>query len=198
MFTRTWPQRLALTAALASTAFCAGAAGTRGGNHGDQAFRLPDHYEFDASIGAAFRADAKGRHALRLAFDYPAGGANTQATWQVDVLDQRGVPVQRYLGEAPLRDGRGIARLDFDGRHASGPALAAGFYTLRLRAVPSLRSASDAGKPLAERASQAFALARAEMIDQRVDIMVGNVAKPRMPAFKPMPGAGDRTAVASS
>jgi hypothetical protein len=198
MLTRTWPQRLALAAALSSLAFVAGAAGTRGGNHDDQAFRLPDHYEFDASIAAAYRADPQGRHALRLAFDYPAGGANTFATWQVDVLDPRGVAVQRFLGEAPLKNGRGLARLDFNGRHASGPALATGFYALRLRAVPSVITSADANKSLAERAARSFALARDEMIDQRVDIVVGDVAKPRMPAFKALPRASDdRTAVAA-
>jgi hypothetical protein len=199
MLTRTWPQRLALAAALASIAFAAGAAGTRGGSHDDNAFRLPDHYEFDATIAAAFRADAKGRHAIRLAFDYPAGSERTLATWQVDVLDQRGVPVQRYLGEAPLHGGRGVVRLSFDGRHASGPALAPGFYSLRLRAVPSVVTAADAGRPLAERARQSFALAREELIDQRADIIVGNIAMPRMPAFKALPHGAQagRTAVAA-
>jgi hypothetical protein len=197
MLTRTWPQRLALAAALASTTFAVGAASHKGpGPSSDPRVRLPDHYEFDASLGAAFRADAQGRHALRLGFDYPAGGANTQATWQVDVLDQRGVAVQRFLGEAALSNGRGSARLNFDGHRASGPALAPGYYTLRLRAVPSL--AGDTGT-LAQRAQKAFSLARDEMIDQRVDIMVGNLPKPRMPAFKALPhGVQDnRNAVAA-
>jgi hypothetical protein len=76
----------------------------------------------------------------------PPGSDHTFATWQVDVLDQRGVAVQRWLGEAPLTNGRGLARLAFNGRHASGPALAAGFYTLRLRAVPSVQTSADASK----------------------------------------------------
>ena len=180
MLTRTWPQRLALAAALASLAFAAGAAGTRGGNHDDQAFRLPDHYEFDATIGAAYRADGQGQHAIRLGFDYPAGSDNTLATWQVDVLDQHGVAVQRYLGEAPLKNGRGAARLAFNGHHASGPALAPGFYTLRLRAVPSLHVAGDENLTLAQRAAQSFALGKEELVDQRIDVVVGNIAAPRM------------------
>jgi hypothetical protein len=200
MLTRTWPRRLALAAALASTTLAlgtAGAAGTRGGGLADNAFRLPDHYEFDATIAAAFRADAAGHHAVRLAFDYPAGSDHTFATWQVDVLDPRGVAVQRWLGEAPLSNGRGIARLAFNGRHASGPALAAGYYTLRLRAVPSVRTSADASKSLEQRAAQSFALAREEMIDQRIDVMVGTVAQPRMPAFKALPHGAQRTAVAA-
>src|SRR4249919_3210673 len=199
MLTRTWPRRLALAAALASTTLTAGAAGTRGGSLADHAFRLPDHYEFDASIAAAFRADAQGQHAVRLAFDYPAGSDHTFATWQVDVFNQQGVAVQRWLGEAPLKNGRGSARLAFNGRHASGPALAPGFYTLRLRSVPSVQTSADAGKTLAERAAQSFALAQEELIDQRVDIVVGNVAAPRMPAFKALPHSaqGNRTPVAA-
>ena len=89
------------------------------------------------------------------------------------MLDQRGVAVQRWLGEAKLANGRGRVALDFNGRHASGPALGAGYYTLRLRAVPSVRVASDAGLTLAQRAARSFALAREEMIDQRLDVMVG-------------------------
>src|SRR4249919_3177049 len=199
MLTRTWPRRLALAAALASTTLTAGAAGTRGGSLADHAFRLPDHYEFDASIAAAFRADAQGQHAVRLAFDYPAGSDHTFATWQVDVFNQQGVAVQRWLGEAPLKNGRGSARLAFNGRHASGPALAPGFYTLRLRSVPSVQTSADAGKTLAERAAQSFALAQEELIDQRVDIVVGNIAAPRMPAFKALPHGAQagRTAVAA-
>src|SRR4249919_3278100 len=199
MLTRTWPRRLALAAALASTTLTAGAAGTRGGSLADHAFRLPDHYEFDASIAAAFRADAQGQYAVRLAFDYPAGSDHTFATWQVDVLNQQGAAVQRWLGEAPLKNGRGSARLAFNGRHASGPALAPGFYALRLRSVPSVQTGSDASKPLDERAAQSFALARDELIDQRVDIVVGNVAAPRMPAFKALPHGAQagRSAVAA-
>jgi hypothetical protein len=181
--TRTWPRRLALTAALASIAVTAGAAGTRGGSHGDQAFRLPDHYEFDATIAAAFRADdrdARDPTGLR----YPAGSDRTIATWQVDVLDQRGVAVQRFLGEAPLHGGRGLARLAFDGRHASGPGAGARLLFAAPARGPGRAHGRRCRQALAERAAQSFALAREEMIDQRVDIIVGNVAKPRMPASR--------------
>lgn len=195
MFNRSWPRRLALTAALASTTLAAGAAGHRDPG---QAFRLPDHYEFDASLHAAFRADVQGRHAVRLAFDYPAGSGNTLATWQVDVLDGKGVAVQRWLGEAPLSQGRARVKLAFNGRHASGPALAPGYYTLRLRAVPSVKLASEQSLGLAERAARSFQLGREEMIDQRVDVQVGQVAAARMPAFHALPrGAAGKTAVAA-
>ncbi|MEO8162021.1 MAG: carbohydrate-binding protein CenC, partial [Arenimonas sp.] len=192
MHTRSWPRRLVLTAALASTTLAigtAGAAGHRGGARDDHAFRLPDHYEFDATLAAGFRADAAGLHAIRLAFDYPAGSDNTFATWQVDVLDRNGVAVQRFLGEAPLSKGRGLARLAWNGRHASGPALPVGFYTLRLRAVPSVLLGVDASLPLAERAARSFALASDELIEQRYDVQVGAVAAPRMPAFHALPHA---------
>jgi hypothetical protein len=200
MLTRTWPNRLALAVALASTSLVAGAAGHRGAeSHAAGLTRLPDHYEFDATIGAAYRADGQGQHAIRLGFDYPAGSDNTLATWQVDVLDHHGVVVQRYLGEAPLKNGHGLARLAFNGRHASGPALAPGFYSLRLRAVPSLHVAGDEKLTLAQRAAQSFALGKEELVDQRIDVVVGNIAAPRMPAFKALPHApqDQRTAVAA-
>jgi hypothetical protein len=186
MLTTLRPQRLVLAIALATATLAAGAAPHRD----DTLTRLPDHYEFDASLFAGFQPDARGSHPIVLRFDYPAGGASTVATWQVDVLSPRGQVVRRWLGQAPLVDGRGSHRLAFDGRDARGNALAAGFYTVRLRAVPAVVLASERGEPLLARAKRSFALGRDELVDQRMDVRVGAVAAPRMPAFGGLPHAG--------
>ncbi len=187
MFTPSWPRRLALATALATSTFTAGAVG----NHGpaDPGLRLPDHYEFAAMLDAAFRPDAAGQYPIRLDFDYPGAGASTQATWQVDLLSPRGQVVQRWLGEAALTEGRGSVRLNWNGRGTQGQALPAGFYTVRLRAVPSISLASEAKLPLFQRASRSFALGRDELADQRMDLLVGSVAAPKMPAFRALPTA---------
>ncbi len=182
MFTPSWPRRLALATALASITLTAGAAG-----HPDLGLRLPDHYEFAAMLDAGFRPDAAGSHPIRLDFDYPGAGGSTQATWQVDVISPRGQVVQRWLGEAELTGGRGNVRLAWNGRGAQGQALTAGFYSVRLRAVPSIALASEANLPLAQRAARSFALGRDELADQRMDLRLGDVPAPKMPTFRALP-----------
>ena len=193
MHSRNGPRRPALTrlvlaAALAGASFTAGA--VRQGGHEGTGIRLPDHFEFDASLDASFRPDAVGAHAIRMAFDYPAGGDATLATWQVDLLSPRGVVVRRWIGEAPLVDGRGAVRLAWDGKGGDGTTAAAGFYTARLRAVPSVRLAAERNLSVLERAKRSFALGHDELIEQRMDLRVGNLAAPRMPAFAGLPHAG--------
>ena len=193
MHTRYWPRRPALTqlvlaAALAATTFAAGAA-RQHGNEGT-GLRLPDHFEFEATLDAAFRPDAAGEHAIRLGFDYPAGGNATFATWQLDLLSPRGALVRRWIGEAPLRDGRGSVRLTWDGKGENGAPITAGFYSARLRAVPSVRLAAERKLPVLDRAKRSFADGRDELVDQRMDLRVGKLATPRMPAFAGLRHAG--------
>ncbi len=193
MSTRTWPARpalgrLVLAIALAATTFSVGA--VRQGEPADKGLRLPDHFEFDATLDVAFRPDAAGAHALRLAFDYPAGGDATLATWQVDLVSPRGKIVRRWIGEAPLTGGRGTARFNWDGKDAQGAVLPSGFYSARLRSVPSVRLAAEQNLSVAQRALRSFALARDELVDQRMDLRVGTVAAPSMPAFAGLAHAG--------
>lgn len=192
MLTTPWPRRLALGLALASATFAAGATAPTAPR--DAGLRLPDHYEFNAMLDAGFRADAQGAHGLRLAFDYPGAGGATFATWQVDVVATDGKVLRRWIGETALVDGRGMTRLAWDGRDDRGHVAAAGFYGLRLRAVPSVRIAGEAGLPLAQRARRSFALGHDELVDQRFDVLVGTVPAPRMPAFRALPHAGERGA----
>ncbi|MCL6619460.1 MAG: hypothetical protein K6T33_06680 [Thermomonas hydrothermalis] len=46
--------------------------------------RLPDHYEFDATLAVPFQARA-GQFPIRIDFDYPAAGAHTQCEVSSDV-----------------------------------------------------------------------------------------------------------------
>ena len=67
-----WPRRLALGLALAAGTTVAGTA-----HQAESAYRLPDHYEFDAHLSANFRPDARGEFKLRLGFDFPGAGEAT-------------------------------------------------------------------------------------------------------------------------
>ncbi|MGH8028993.1 MAG: Ig-like domain-containing protein, partial [Arenimonas sp.] len=187
MLTHSWPRRLALTAALAVLTTSVGAAN----RHADLT-SIPDHFEFDASLVARFQPDASGAHAIRLDFEYPAGGGMTVATWQVDVVSPRGKVVRRWIGEAPLRDSHGAHAFRWNGKDEHGAMMPAGFYGVRLRAVPAVAVASERGLSLQQRARRSFALGRVELVDQRMDVSVGNVAAPRMPAFPGLAHAGNR------
>ena len=155
----------------------------------------PDHYEFDATLAVPFQPRA-GRWPIRLDFDYPAAGPHTHAAWTLDVLDPAG---RRIAGE------RGITRLDrsrasvvtaWDGRATDGRPLVAGYYTVRLRAVPTVSLPEDAGLGLEQRIAQAFAAFPEEVVEQRYDVMLGQVPKARMPANRPL-AVGAITAAAT-
>ena len=147
--------------------------------------RLPDHYEFDATLDADFAPDARGLHHARLSFDYPAGSEATLAAWQVDLLSPQGVTVQSLQGETPLAHGRGRVTVALDGKRD-----AAGFYTVRLRAVPAVVLAGETDEQA--RIQRSFALAQGELIEQTYDIRIGNVPAPAMPAFLGLPRGSER------
>ncbi|HPO23563.1 MAG TPA: Ig-like domain-containing protein [Arenimonas sp.] len=179
---RSWPRRLALPLCLAAAVSASAAGGNKEG-----LIRLPDHYEFDAQLSASFQANAVGQYPIAVSFDFPAGAYPTMGTWQLDVVSPQGKVVQRWLGETPLADGRGNYRFNWNGRDSKGGVLKAGFYTLRLRAVPSVMLDEEKNLSRAERAKRSFALGRNELVEQRYDIRIGNVASPNMPSFSGLP-----------
>jgi len=178
MSTRSCPRRLALAVALATLSAVAGAATNNNG-----LYRLPDHFEFDATLAVAYQADVQGSFPIQLEFDYPAGGSATLSSWQVDVLTPQGAVVQRWVGETPLVNGHGKYRFAWNGHGSNGAPLASGFYSVRLRAVPSVVLATERSQPLVQRVAKSFGLGKDELADQRYDVRVGNVAAPRMPVF---------------
>ena len=186
---RNWPRRLALGLALAAGTTVAGTA-----HQAESAYRLPDHYEFDAHLSANFRPDARGEFKLRLGFDFPGAGDATLSTWQIDVVSPQGKVIRRWIGETGLREGRGSYRFSWNGRDEANRSVPAGFYTVRLRAVPSVRMENERGLSLLERAKRSFRLGASELMEQSYDVRVGQTPLPRMPAFKALPhSAAQRT-----
>jgi hypothetical protein len=182
MSNRSWPRRLVLATMLAAASAAVAAAKPH-----DSIFSLPDHFEFDATVAAAFQPDSRGQFPIELVFHYPAGGDATLATWQVDVVAPHGKVVQRWIGQTPLANGEGRYRFIWNGKDKTGAMPEAGFYTVRLRAVPSIVLDNERELPLAQRAARSFRLGKAELIEQNYDVRVGNVAAPRMPAFSGLP-----------
>jgi len=182
MTARAWSLRVAIVSALSAIAAHAASAPPK-----SLPIYHPDHYEFSASLAAPLHADASGRHVLDLYFDYPGAGDSTLAAWQVDVEDAKGASLRRWIGEAPMPKQHGRYTLRWDGRDAAGRALRPGFYTVRLRAVPTVHGTADAGAALYDRVHTAFALFGSEQENQHRDVMIGRLAKPAMPVFRALP-----------
>lgn len=149
-------------------------------------FDHPDHYEFDATLQAPFQASS-GRWPIVLRFDYPAAGGATAAAWRLDAMTQDGRVVRSWQDVTPLRDRRGQVHLQWDGRDLLRRGLAAGYYTLRLRAAPTVILAGDSRRPVSERVDEAFSAFSEELHEQNFDVMVGAVAPARVQAMPPLP-----------
>lgn len=147
--------------------------------------RHPDHYEFDATLDVPFQAQA-GRFPIRLSFDYPGAGGATQAAWVLEVLDAQGRVVGRDSGLAALDNGRAITEGRWNGRGENGRAMPAGYYTVRLRAVPTVAVPADAKLPESLRVQQAFQQFGDELIEQSYDVMLGKVPAARVQPIAPL------------
>ena len=155
----------------------------------------PDHYEFDATLSVPFQpVDAK--FPIRVDFDYPGAGDNTRAAWMVEVLAASGRVIGSDSGIALLKDGRGFKLGRWNGLDASGRALPSGYYTVRLRAVPTVATKSDARLSVAQQVKLAFATFHDEMVEQRYDVMLGTVPAARVQTIAPLP-TGRQSAAAT-
>jgi len=145
----------------------------------------PDHYEFDATLNVPLVAVA-GRHPITLYFDYPAAGEATAAVWTLEAVAPNGRVVRRWQGIKTLPDHRASFRMAWDGRDQQGRTLSAGYYTLRLRAAPTLQLATDVRRPMARRISDTFVHFADEVHEQSVDVMIGRVAPARVSKIEPL------------
>ena len=145
----------------------------------------PDHYEFDATLNAPLVAVA-GRHPITLFFDYPAAGEATAAVWTLEAVAPNGRVVRRWQGIKTLPEHRASLRMAWDGRDQQGRTLSAGYYTLRLRAAPTLQLATDVRRPMAKRISDTFAHFADEVHEQSIDVMIGRVAPAQVSKIEPL------------
>jgi hypothetical protein len=145
----------------------------------------PDHFEFDATIEAPFQAQA-GRWPIRIQLEYPGAGRATQAAWMIRVLDHDQDVVRHWSAITAMVNGSALVETEWNGRDASGHVLAPGYYTLELRAVPTINVSSDNKRSIDERVAEALATFADEEVEQRHDVMVGDVAPASMPAFHPL------------
>lgn len=145
----------------------------------------PDHYEFDATLNAPMTPVA-GRYPITLFFDYPAAGDVTGAAWVLEAVAPDGSVMRRWQGIKLLPNQRAALRMAWDGRDQQGRTLPAGYYSLRLRAAPTVQVSDDVRRPMATRISDAFAAFADEVHEQSVDVMIGRVAPARVAKIKPL------------
>ncbi len=146
-------------------------------------FNHPDHYEFDASIHASFRVQGE-LWPLTLHFDYPGAGNATDVAYTLDIIAPNGSVVVKRSGIAPLRGQHIRIPGSWNGRDMANRGVPAGYYTLRLRAAPTVSVVSDAARTIDQRVDAAFAAFPDEVVEQLLDVMVGAVAPAQMPAFQ--------------
>lgn len=149
-------------------------------------FGLPDHYEFNATLSVPFQVQAGG-FPIRIDFDYPGAGDITRAAWLVEVLSPTGAVIGSDSGIATLAHGRGVRSGRWNGFANGGRSLPAGYYTVRLRAVPMVEVPEDARLSTEQRVRKALAVFADEVVEQTFDVMLGRLPKARMPAMQPLP-----------
>ncbi|SFR92881.1 FlgD Ig-like domain-containing protein [Dyella sp. OK004] len=155
---------------------------------------LPDHEEFEAALHVPF--NATGARNITLHFSYPGAAQGTPVAWEVELLSPNGAVVRSWQGQGAIRAGGTQAQVAWDGRDASGHALAPGYYTVHMRAVALDTNAVGAiGTGLPQNALAAARSKAPQLIEeQRYDILIGSVAAPQMPHFTALRHAGSASA----
>jgi hypothetical protein len=143
----------------------------------------PDHFEFEATIAVPFKAPS-GRWPIRIQLEYPGAGHATQAAWMMRVLDQDQRVMRHWSAITAMAEGSADVETEWDGRDASGHTVKPGYYTLELRAVPTIDLPSDARRSIDERVAGALTTFADERVEQRYDVMIGDVVPASMPAFQ--------------
>jgi hypothetical protein len=142
-----------------------------------------DHREFEATLYAPYKADAGAgpsqpdARTFTLNFDYPGLERPQSVDWQLELEAPSGAIVQRWQGAALLLGEPLGVPVRWSGRH-NGQALAPGLYRVRMRAA-SRDAEAPAGSPPEEEVEQSW------------EIAVGQPPAPPMPAFAPLPTAGE-------
>jgi len=160
-------------------------------------FVHPDHAEFNAMLGAAFKAHG-GPHPIRLDFEYPFSNSAVASAWTLEAIAPDGRVVRRWQDVTPFDGHRGRVRLSWNGHGEAGEPLAAGYYTLRLRAVPAMDQAQDTALSLEDRIAMSMAAFADELIEQEYDVVVGNVRPALGRPMKALRTTGNDRTLASS
>ena len=158
-----------------------------------QAMDYQDHYEFEASLNAPYRAEADHSRTFGMQFRFPGADDGSIVAWRLDIVDADGFVVRTLRGESTLQLGEAQAQVRWSERDPQNGPLAFGFYQARMRAhaINSLTGSGYGYGALEQRVDHALAANSAEVEEQTFDIQVGNVARPAMPKFDALPTGAD-------
>ena len=158
-----------------------------------QAMDYQDHYEFEASLNAPYRAAADHSRTFDLQFRFPGAADGSTVAWRLDISDSDGVIVRTLRGESVLNAGLAAAQVRWSERDPRNGPLAFGFYKVQLHAhaINALTGSGYAFGDLEQRVDHALAANADEVEEQTYDIQVGNVARPAMPKFDALPTGAD-------
>lgn len=161
---------------------------------------IPDHHEFEAALSVPFRADPLLRSGdqaryFKLHFSFPLVAREQAITWRVELLAPNGQVVERWYGIESMWRQPVNQQILWSGRR--GSQLPDGLYTLRLAAKSQDASQVNRNGNPAQVVEQWLAKGDGELIEQSWPMQVGNLARPALPAFAPLPRPG-RTAGAGS
>ncbi len=148
-----------------------------------------DHYEFEASLNAPYRAAADHYRTFDLDFRFPGADQGSVVAWRLDIVSSDGFVVRSLRGESLLADGAAQAQVRWSERDPANGPLSYGFYSARMSAyaINPLTQRSLAFGGLDERVDNALAINPQEVEVQEFDIQVGNVPRPAMRDFAALP-----------
>ncbi len=147
-----------------------------------------DHYEFEASLNAPYRASTDHYRTFGLDFRFPGADAGSVVSWRLEILGDNGLVVRAFHGESFLTEGKADAQVRWSERDPANSPLAFGIYRARMTAYAinpiTQRSLGLGG--LDERVERALAFEPESNEVQQFDIQVGNLPRPAMVSFAPL------------
>jgi hypothetical protein len=159
-----------------------------------------DHYEFEASLNAPYRASADHSRTFNLDFRFPGADDGSVVAWRVDILGDDDFVVRTFRGESLLTDGAGETQVRWSERDRANGPLSYGIYRARMSAyaINPLTQRSLAFGNLDQRVDHALSIDRQAVEEQTFDIQVGNLPKPSMPAFAALRSGAEARSLAKS
>jgi hypothetical protein len=155
-----------------------------------------DHYEFEGTLVAPFKADATGRRDVDLLFRFPGADNGTAIAWRLELLSPEDLVLRAWRGESRLDSGAAKDVLTWYERDRLNGLLPDDLYSLRLIATPldATKAGALATVALDERVDRILQLAGPDRQEQTFPIQIGNPAKPAIVPMARLPGGAQSAA----
>ena len=144
-----------------------------------------DHYEFEASLDAPYRADASHFRTFAMQFRFEGADEGSVVAWRLEIVNEDGFVARSWNGESYLRDGFADAQVRWSEREAQNGVMPYGVYQARMTAyaVNPITQGAIGLNSLDQRVEEALRLSPDEVVEQTSDLVVGSIVRPAMPEF---------------